>query len=199
MDNRQVFCQQCGAANSVGARYCHSCGREVIAGAGAPPPPQQMYAPPPPQQMYAQPPVQQVIVQQAPAPRKRSGACAWIAGITLLLVLCCGVSAYFFYQYTNPAQVASENFLSNLQTQNYAQAYDLCGADLQKELGSPDGLKKFIEGNGFANQTWSRSGISRVNNAADVTFTNESSRKLTVTLALDNTNAWKVVGIKFDP
>jgi hypothetical protein len=198
MDNRQIFCQNCGAANSMGARFCHSCGREVIVGAGAPPPPQQMYPPPQPQPMYAQPPVQQVIVQQAPAPRKGSKACAWIAAVTLLLVLCCGVGAYYFYQYMGPVQVASEGFFSDLQAQNYEQAYALCGADLQKELGSPAGLKKFIEGNDFINHKWSRSGIVRVGSGADVTYTNENSRKFMVSFMLDNANAWKVSGMSFD-
>ena len=205
MDNRQIFCQHCGAANSQGARYCHSCGREVIAG---PPPQQQIYAPPPPppQQMYTPPPIQQVIVQQAPAQRKGSKTCLWIVGIMALLVVCCGVVAYQYYKFMMaPMQSVASDFLEYLQAQNYTQAYNLCGGDLQNELGSPDGLKSFIEGNGFTIKTWSISGVQRFEGtpttgtaSGQVTFTNGRNAKVTVHLATDNANIWKVIGIEFD-
>jgi hypothetical protein len=189
MDNRQIFCQYCGAANSFGAGYCHSCGRAITAGPAPQPVPQQMYAPPP---------VPQVISQQAPAQNKGSKACVWIVGIVAFLIVCCGLSAYIYYQYIIPVQITSNDFIGYLQTQNYSQAYNLCGADLQKELSNPDGLQSFLESNGFTNQTWSRRSIFRFGNEAQVTFTNGSTGLLTISLGLDDTKTWKVIGIKFN-
>lgn len=201
MNDRQIFCQYCGSANNANARYCHSCNRELIV---AQPPQQQAYTPPP-QQMYAPPPVQQVFVQQAPA-QKGSKSCIWIVGIATFLVLCCAVGGYTYYSLMlAPIRNTANDFLGFLQAQNYAQAYNLCDADLQKEIGSPDGLKNFIESNGFVVQTWSLNNVQRIDGApitgfatGQVTFANGKNATVKVSLAVDKSATWKVIGIKFN-
>jgi uncharacterized RDD family membrane protein YckC len=70
-----MFCQQCGAQNSTGARFCGRCGATLTAGAPPPPPPPtgkpvespRMPFPPPTPNYGTQPPLQAYGMQQ-PSP-----------------------------------------------------------------------------------------------------------------------------------
>lgn len=195
--NNHFFCQYCGAANSPGARFCQSCGREFTA--NVPPQPAR-------QQVYVPPPVQQVIVQQAPAPNKGGKTCLWIAVIVTVIVICCAIVSYQYYKIMmTPIRGAANDFISFLQKRDYAQAYDWCGTDLQRELGSPDGLRGFIENNGFAVQSWNITNIQRFEGtpttgtaSGPVTFADGRTGTITINMAVDNAGIWKVIGIEFD-
>jgi hypothetical protein len=196
----QIFCQNCGTANAVGARFCNACGGQISGQASAPPPPQ--YAPP---QVYQQPPIQNVIYQQAPVyQKKKRGTLSKILGGLLTLVICC-LAAGFAYYYVSlrPIQGAATDFLNAVQNQEYTSAYNMCTKDLQSAVGnSPQGLQSFVEGGGLMIQNWKFANVKRKSGdppqgslTTDATLQNSKQVKLLVALTVVKPdNIWKVMG-----
>ena len=109
-----------------------------------------------------------------------------------LAALACSVS---------DSSTAAGDFMTALKSADYAKAYDMCGADLQKELGSAQGLKKFIEGGNFQPVSWNFSSTNVNNDRAEVSgdaVVGSNNRTVTAALVLSNASGdWKVIGINF--
>jgi hypothetical protein len=109
-----------------------------------------------------------------------------------LTALACSVS---------DSSTAAGDFMSALKDGDYTKAYDMCGADLQKELGSAQGLKKFIESGNFQPVSWNFTSTNVNNDRADVrgdVVLGSDNRTMNLTLVLSNASgSWKVIGVNF--
>ena len=109
-----------------------------------------------------------------------------------LAALACSVS---------DSSTTAGDFMTALKGNDYAKAYDLCGADLQKELGSAQGLQKFIESGNFQPTSWNFSSTNVNNDRAEVSgeaVVGSDNRTITTTFVLSNASgSWKVIGINF--
>ncbi len=124
-------------------------------------------------------------------------------GCGVLLLVCVAFFAITFLAgmgATQPAADAGEAFLTALKSGNYAQAYGLCGAALQKELGSAQGLQRLVESNKAQPVKWSINSRNIANDQAQLEGTiataGNPSGSLHVTLASEG-GVWKVVGFNF--
>lgn len=109
-----------------------------------------------------------------------------------LAALACSVS---------DSSTTAGDFMTALKGGDYAKAYDMCGADLQKELGSAQGLQNFIEKGNFQPSSWNFTSTNVNNDRADVSgnaVMGSDNRAMTVSLVLSNASgSWKVIGINF--
>ena len=96
---------------------------------------------------------------------------------------------------------AAGDFMTALKASDYSKAYDMCGADLQKELGSAQGLQKFIESGNFKPASWNFSSTNVNNDRAEVSgdaVVGSDNRTVTAALVLSNASgSWKVIGVNF--
>ncbi|MBI5053142.1 MAG: hypothetical protein HZC38_20135 [Chloroflexi bacterium] len=93
---------------------------------------------------------------------------------------------------------AAGDFMTALKGGDYAKAYGMCGADLQKELGSSQGLQKFIESGNFQPVSWNFTSTNVNNDRAEVSgeaVVGSDNRAMNISVILSNASgSWQVIG-----
>lgn len=141
-----------------------------------------------------------IIVVVAVAALGLLALCSLLAVPALLTLLGPAVEETFTEVVAEPG----ENFLQALADENYAAAYDLCNADLQAELGSPEGLATVfsatpqLESWDYSTQTAEVQGESAVVLNGDVAFADGQSGTLEVVLMLEG-GEYRVAGFTIRP
>ena len=90
--------------------------------------------------------------------------------------------------------------MSALKTSNDAQAYALCGPDLQKELGGVTGMSALVRDHRPTQWSWSsrsiRNGVGRLDGS--FTYSDGKSGEVHITLRQVG-NDWRIVSFRMNP
>ena len=91
--------------------------------------------------------------------------------VALVCVACIGIivaigGAAFFL--TQGVADASDAYLEALKQGDYATAYELSAPNVQEELGSAEGLQRFVTENNFHPQSWNFNNRSVENNTGSL-------------------------------
>ncbi len=125
-----------------------------------------------------------------------------VGGIVLLGIILCAVlvggGVFAIFQATQPVVDAGDKFMTALRDGNYQQAYDMAGAQLQKDAQNAQGLETALSS--FQPKTWTFTSRNINNNQGQLegttTYANDTAG--TVTLTLEQVGSeWKVIGANF--
>jgi len=119
----------------------------------------------------------------------------------LAAVIIIGISAIVLLvnALTQPVVTAGDNFMTALKTGNYAQAYDLCTPDLQKEYGGVSGLATSERNKRPVQWKWTSRSIRNGVGYLDGTVTYAIGKPIMVYLELTQVgNDWKVDSVTLE-
>ncbi len=116
----------------------------------------------------------------------------------VVAVLTTGGAIFAVFNTVKPLTDTSNDFMTALRDGNYGKAYDLCGPDLQKEVGgSADGLQQMIVSGNVKPASWNFNSFNMSGSngqvGGDVTFTGNRPGTASIVLAQVG-GQWKIVG-----
>jgi len=127
-----------------------------------------------------------------------------VAAVGFVCVACIGLVALIgggVFFLTQPLADASDDYLEALKTGDYATAYDLSAPNVQEELGSAEGLQRFVVENNFIPESWNFNDRSVENDTGTLTGTVTLADGTVVNTEINMAKIdgdWLVTGIHFN-